>query len=235
MALPQYLFAAVPFDIQNLFYPIRYLDCPERNHDRMEFHEKLQQLRKQRGLTQDELSAQLYVSRTAVSKWESGRGYPSIDSLKAIAAFFHVTIDDLLSGEELLTAAEEAQNRHIAHLRSRIFSAIDISTVLLFFLPFFAQSADGAVQSVSLLSLTGIQPYVKIVYSGWIVISVFLGILMLLFHNHLPSGLEHSKHRISLILHALGVLLFILSPQPYAAVFLFSTLAIKAFLMIKIP
>ena len=35
----------------------------------MEFHEKLQQLRKQRGLTQEDLAAQLYVSRTAVSKW----------------------------------------------------------------------------------------------------------------------------------------------------------------------
>ena len=54
----------------------------------MEFQEKLQQLRKQKGLTQQELADQLYVSRTAVSKWESGRGYPNIDSLKAIAAFF---------------------------------------------------------------------------------------------------------------------------------------------------
>lgn len=38
----------------------------------MEFNEKLQQLRKQRGLTQEQLAEQLYVSRTAVSKWESG-------------------------------------------------------------------------------------------------------------------------------------------------------------------
>lgn len=53
----------------------------------MEFHEKLQELRKQRGMTQEELATALYVSRTAVSKWESGRGYPSIDSLKAISGF----------------------------------------------------------------------------------------------------------------------------------------------------
>lgn len=38
----------------------------------MEFGEKLQELRKSRGLTQEELSETLYVSRTAISKWESG-------------------------------------------------------------------------------------------------------------------------------------------------------------------
>ena len=77
----------------------------------MEFNEKLQELRKQKGLTQEELAEILFVSRTAVSKWESGRGYPNIDSLKAIAKFFQVTVDELLSGEELLTIAENDQKQ----------------------------------------------------------------------------------------------------------------------------
>ena len=46
----------------------------------MEFYQRLQELRKQKGLTQEELADKLYVSRTAISKWESGRGYPNIDS-----------------------------------------------------------------------------------------------------------------------------------------------------------
>ena len=73
----------------------------------MEFHEKLHELRKNRGLTQEELAEALYVSRTAISKWESGRGYPSIDSLKEISNYFSVSIDDLLSGEKLLSIAEK--------------------------------------------------------------------------------------------------------------------------------
>ena len=50
----------------------------------MEFCEKLQLLRKQNGLTQEQLAGRLFVSRTAVSKWESGRGYPNLESLKDI-------------------------------------------------------------------------------------------------------------------------------------------------------
>ena len=67
----------------------------------MEFHERIQELRKGKGLTQEELAQALYVSRTAVSKWESGRGYPNIDSLKALSKFYSVSIDELLSSEEV--------------------------------------------------------------------------------------------------------------------------------------
>lgn len=73
----------------------------------MEFNEKLQTLRKNQNLTQEELAEKLYVSRTAISKWESGRGYPSIDSLKSISKFFGVTIDQLICSEEFVTLAEE--------------------------------------------------------------------------------------------------------------------------------
>ena len=91
----------------------------------MEFHEKLQELRKNRRMTQEELAEVLYVSRTAVSKWESGRGYPSIDSLKEISKFFSVSIDDLLSGEKLLSIAEKENKSNIRNICDLLFGVVD--------------------------------------------------------------------------------------------------------------
>ena len=54
----------------------------------MELHEKLQALRRQRGCTQEELSRRLYVSRTAVSKWESGASNPTSSNLPALAKLY---------------------------------------------------------------------------------------------------------------------------------------------------
>lgn len=45
----------------------------------MELYDKIQELRKSKNMTQEELAEKLFVSRAAISKWESGRGYPSID------------------------------------------------------------------------------------------------------------------------------------------------------------
>ena len=122
----------------------------------MEFNEKLQALRKQKGLTQEELAEKLYISRTAVSKWESGRGYPNIDSLKAISKLFGITIDELLSGDELLNIAEEDTKLKERALRDLIFGLLDCSMALLLFLPLFGQKADGVFRAVSLLALSDI-------------------------------------------------------------------------------
>ena len=112
----------------------------------MNWNEKLQSLRKQKGLTQEELAAALYVSRTAISKWESGRGYPNIDSLKAIAAYFDVTVDELLSDGEWLSVAEEEAKGKEKRLCKTFFGMMDLFVGLLLFLPFFGQEVDGAMQ-----------------------------------------------------------------------------------------
>ena len=199
----------------------------------MEFNEKLQELRKKKGLTQEELAQLLYVSRTAISKWESGRGYPSIDSLKGIAKFFGVTIDALLSGDELLTIAEEDNREKERHFRDLIFGLLDCSIGMLFFLPFFGQKADGVLQEVSLLSLTEIAPYLRTAYFAVVIAVIVLGVLTLALQNCQQALWFKNKSKVSLILNSVGVLLFIISSQPYAATFLFMVLLFKVLLLIK--
>ena len=66
----------------------------------MEFNEKLQELRRQKGLTQEELGKRLGVTNKAVSKWEVGETTPDITVLEPLAKIFQVTVDELLLGKE---------------------------------------------------------------------------------------------------------------------------------------
>ena len=199
----------------------------------MEFNEKLQELRKQKGLTQEELAEKLFVSRTAISKWESGRGYPNIDSLKPVAKFFGVTVDELLSGDELLILAQEDNKQKARRFQDLVFGLLDLSVAMFLFLPLFGQSSGGTVQSVSLLNLTEISPHVRAVYFTVVIGLSAWGILTLALQNFDRIFRAQSKRIISLILNAVGVIVFIISPQPYAAVFLFVYLVIKALMLIK--
>ena len=199
----------------------------------MEFNEKLQELRKQRGLTQEELAEKLYVSRTAISKWESGRGYPNIDSLKAIAKFFSVTVDELLSTDEILTIAEEDNKQKETHFRDLMYGLLDLSIAMLLFLPFFAEKIDGIIQSASLIALDGVQAYLKIAYFVVVILMIIMGVLTLALQNCQWVAWVKSKTMISLMLGAIAVLVFIISSQPYAAVFAFVLLVIKALMLIK--
>ncbi|MBQ2944359.1 MAG: helix-turn-helix transcriptional regulator [Ruminococcus sp.] len=199
----------------------------------MEFNEKLQELRKHKKLTQEELADALYVSRTAISKWESGRGYPNIESLKAIAKFFGVTIDELLSSNELLSLAEEDNKQTTKHLHDLIFSLLDISIAMFFFLPFFGQKANGLIQEVSLLSLSEISIWLKTTYFAVVIAIIASGILTLALQNFQGAFWLKNKTTISLILNAVGAFIFIISSQPYASAFLFIFLLIKVLMLIK--
>ena len=199
----------------------------------MEFNEKLQELRKQKGLTQEALAEALFVSRTAVSKWESGRGYPNIDSLKGIAKFFGVTVDELLSGDELLTLAEEDTKVKEGNLRDLVFGLLDLSTIMFLFLPLFGQQMGGEVQSVPLISLTEISLWLRVAYFAVVTATVIFGLLTIAMQNCRRDFWIKSKAKISLALNGVGVLMFIISQQPYGGAFLFVFLMIKVLMMLK--
>lgn len=199
----------------------------------MEFNDKLQQLRKQRNLTQEELAAALYVSRTAVSKWESGRGYPNIDSLKAVSKFFSVSVDELLSGEELISLAETESKENAERLSDLVFGILDCTVALLLFLPLFGQQGDGMIYMVSLIALTDVPAYIRIPYIVLVPLTVVFGIAILAFQSSHNIIWKNSKLRVSLMLSILNVLVFIISGQPYVTVFVFCLLIIKGVLLMK--
>ena len=78
----------------------------------MTFGEKIQKLRKEAGLSQEELSCRLGVSRQAVSKWECDNGYPETEKIVRMSKIFNVTLDYLLN-EEGTQAPEAAAERGI--------------------------------------------------------------------------------------------------------------------------
>lgn len=199
----------------------------------MEFNEKLQKLRTNENLTQEELAEKLYVSRAAISKWESGRGYPSIDSLKAIAEYFHVTIDELIGSEEIVDLAEQDMKSSNKKYTALICGILDCLTLLLFFLPVFGNGGKTEGESVSLLAMTGAGLWLKIVFIsviGMTILNGFCGVIISNFDK--PAW---NKHRVvtGVILSILGTMLFILSRQPYAGVFYLCILVIKGILVIK--
>ena len=198
----------------------------------MEFKEKLQKLRKSRGLTQEELAEKLFVSRTAVSKWESGRGNPGIDSLQELSRFFSVTIDDLICADELMSAASDEKKVMKSRYTALICGLLDIFLVILLFIPVFGNGAGGP-SAVSLFELTGVNPAVKTVSAVVICIAVANGVA-----GAVVSGLgrpEWDRHRIitGIVLSVLGVALFILTRQPYAGFICFALLVIKVVLIAK--
>ena len=201
----------------------------------MEFHEKLQKLRKEKGLTQEELAEKLYVSRTAVSKWESGRGLPSIDSMKAVAAVFSVTLDELLSPAEALTVADGDKKRTEKHFCDLIFGLLDVACSLRLFLPLFADRASGTVMPASLLSLYGSYPVFSAIYTVFVALLIFSGILTLALQSVECEIWQKAKTPLSILLGGGAVLLFIAGLHPYAAVYAFVLLSVKLAILIKRP
>ena len=199
----------------------------------MEFHEKLQGLRKERGLTQEEVAEALYVSRTAISKWESGRGYPNIDSLKEISCYFSVSIDDLLSGEKLLSIAEKENEKNLRSICDLSVGILDLCSLIMVVLPIYPNVADGFVYSVNLFEYTQTTSLTLILH--WIMLAALVtaGIIKLL-----PAKCRKEKYNkimtgISMALSISFVLFLAMTRETYAIILVFLLLVIKGVVLLK--
>lgn len=199
----------------------------------MEFHEKLQELRKKRGLTQEELAEALYVSRTAISKWESGRGYPSIDSLKEVSNFFSVSIDDLLSTEAVLSIAEKENKSNMRNLCDLLFGMADICSLLLIVLPLYPNSMDGYIYSVNLVDYTQGSDIVRVFCWAVFVILIVIGIVKILLSQCDVQKGQRILTGCSICLSVFSVLFLAMTRHAYATMVIFLLLVIKTILLLR--
>jgi len=140
----------------------------------MTIDERIQKLRKRKGLSQEQLADVLSVSRQAVSKWESGQSLPEIEKLIAMSVLFETTIDYILKGE---TPLMQVDKRQTARIGSQIVSAVAAMMLAIGILATVGQLSDG-VNSMD-------------IYSGLIIESV--GIMLLLIGFFLAGSRVLSK------------------------------------------
>ena len=95
----------------------------------MELKDNLRELRNNAGLTQEALAGQIFVSRTLISKWESGERYPSKDNLARLAVFFRISQEELIGGKK----ENEKYNKYniISLLYSSVCSIVTLGLVAL--------------------------------------------------------------------------------------------------------
>ncbi|MBO7452772.1 MAG: helix-turn-helix transcriptional regulator [Clostridiales bacterium] len=197
----------------------------------MEFGEKLQELRKSKDMTQEELAEALFVSRTAISKWESGRGYPNIESLKDISKFFSVSIDDLLSGDKLITIAQMENKKNIRSVFDLIYGIADIMAIALILLPLYPKPVGEFIYSVNLFSYTGKSQLIIFYWISFIAL-ILVGVVKVIL-NLLKVEKTKPVTFISMLLSIVLVLFLAMTREAYAVAIVFLLLIIKSVLLFR--
>lgn len=103
------------------------------------FADKIKTLRSQKGLSQEGLAKALYLTQQSVSRWETGKSYPDLPTLQALADYFGVKIDDLVGSEEYSSAKAESKVHSSPALALILWGAgVVLALNLILLLAFFA-------------------------------------------------------------------------------------------------
>ena len=109
----------------------------------MELNEKIKKYRKEAGLSQEDLASKIYVSRTLVTKYESGSAFPTQENLEKIAAVLNVKVEDLLSDKEKNEIVEKSfkTNQRFWMILGICLTSISVILILLSVIPFYQYSS----------------------------------------------------------------------------------------------
>ena len=196
----------------------------------MEFGEKLLELRNSKGMTQEELAEALFVSRTAISKWESGRGYPSIDSLKEISKSFRLIILPFL---RLWFTLKSLYRANIRKVLDYLLGLNDLLACGLIFLPLFPHPVEKMVYAVSLIEYSDDSATIRLIY--WILFAslVATGVVIVVLNHFKFEKAKRVMITLSMGISIVTVLVLAITRAAYATSVAFILMTIKGLLLLK--
>ena len=207
-----------------------------------EFGEKLKILRAQKNMTQEQLAEKLFVSRVTVSKWESGRGLPNIDSLKLLANIMEVSVDELLCGREIVCVAERQILQTGENLQRFFMALADILCVLLLFLPIYTDFSNATFHQTVISSLHTANVLTKIGHYFFDILISTFGLFELALQNiqadkksqaAVQKPFFSAQTILSVLITLAAIFWNIITRQMYVGIFLVFMLALKFFILIS--
>ena len=197
----------------------------------MELCKKIKKIRSDNKLTQEQFAEKMLVSRTAVSKWENGTCYPSIDSLKYMSKIFNVSLDKLLSSEEMLEIAYMENKNSIFKYNSFLFCLLDVVRIIFIFLPLYSYKTNDFVYSVLLFNSNDLGVLSKIIFMLIFIGFLVLGIIELIFNY---NGNNSFLNKISMFLDIISIFVLLFTKQPYIIALMFVIFIIKIIMLANV-
>ena len=197
----------------------------------MELSKKIKKIRNENKLTQEQFAEKMLVSRTAISKWENGTCYPSIDSLKYMSQTFNISLDKLLSSEEILEIAKTENQSNISKYNSLLFCLLDIVRIIFVFLPLYSYKTNDFIYSVSLFNSNDLGMTLKIIFMIIFIMFLVLGIIELIFNYKDNNKL---LNKISMFLDVISIFVLLFTKQPYLIALMFVIFIIKIIMLFNV-
>ena len=196
----------------------------------MEVNKKIQKLRKENNLTQDQLAERLGVSKIYVARIENGKILPSVKDIKNIARILDVNVSDLTSFDDLIFIAESDNYNKLDRKTTLFFAILDILSISFIFMPFYVKNNNA----MTLIELKPLSSLLYIAYLVLLIVSFIVGVLEIIFSaNNKKNKLKNVK-LISVVVYTLSILIFALSKQSYITAFLFLFLMIKILFLLNL-
>ena len=190
----------------------------------MRLSEKIKKIRNDNKFTQEQFAEKMLVSRTAVSKWENDTCYPSIDSLKYMSEVFNISLDELMSNEEMLDIVKTEKYSNASKYNSLLFCVLDMIRIIFVFLPLYSFKTNDFVYSVSLFNSNDLGFLLKFVL-------LILGIIELILNRRKCNNV---LNKISLLFDIVSIFIILFINQPYLVALMFFVFVVKVVMLLNV-